>query len=217
MPLPRFERLETERQEAILHAAVQELAEHGFQAASYNRIIDAAGLSKGAMYYYFADKADLYRTILQRSLEGLLGAIGVPNEVNDADGFWSECEAMYRRLLGHLTSHPIEAQILWHVVRARARGEALPGVEPLPEVLSSWTADVVRVGQDLGALRRDLPEGLLPNVAFGMLEGMDRWLADHWDRDELSEAEVAAMMVGLLRRAGQAPAPQHRSANEGKG
>ena len=36
------------------------LTAHGFENASLNRIIKKAGISKGAMYYYFDDKMDLY-------------------------------------------------------------------------------------------------------------------------------------------------------------
>ena len=68
MPLPRFDKLDDPRKRAILAAAAEELAERGFAGASYNRIIERAGISKGAMYYYFADKDDLYRTVLQAAI-----------------------------------------------------------------------------------------------------------------------------------------------------
>jgi len=62
VPLPRFQNLDETRRRAILAAAAEEFGERGFAQASYNRIIERAGISKGAMYYYFADKDDLYRT-----------------------------------------------------------------------------------------------------------------------------------------------------------
>jgi AcrR family transcriptional regulator len=45
-----------------LEAAAKEFVAHGFEAASLNRILDDAGISKGAAYYYFDDKTDLYAT-----------------------------------------------------------------------------------------------------------------------------------------------------------
>ena len=43
MPLPRFEKLDPERQDAILAAAEREFAAHGYASASFNAIIKAAG------------------------------------------------------------------------------------------------------------------------------------------------------------------------------
>ena len=60
MPRPRFHKLPPAQQQAILGAALDEFATRGFSAASLNRIIEAAGISKGSMYYYFDGKEDLY-------------------------------------------------------------------------------------------------------------------------------------------------------------
>ena len=36
----------------LLAAAIQEFGTHGYELASINRILDAAGLSKSSFYYY---------------------------------------------------------------------------------------------------------------------------------------------------------------------
>ena len=51
MVRPRFAKLRQSQQQAILGAALGEFAAHGFHDASLNRVIDAAGISKGSMYY----------------------------------------------------------------------------------------------------------------------------------------------------------------------
>ena len=100
MPLPRFHKLEPERRQAILDAASEEFAANGFEGASYNRIIAGAGISKGAMYYYFADKDDLFRTVLDESSQRLIEALKVPKVIPaDRDAYWNECEAVYHRML----------------------------------------------------------------------------------------------------------------------
>ena len=65
MARTRFENLARDKQEAILEAAAEEFAEKGFEAASINRIIRASGMSKGSVYYYVEDKADLFATTFQ--------------------------------------------------------------------------------------------------------------------------------------------------------
>jgi AcrR family transcriptional regulator len=51
MVRPRFAKLPQTQRDAILRAALDEFAAHGFHDASLNRVIEAAGISKGSMYY----------------------------------------------------------------------------------------------------------------------------------------------------------------------
>src|ERR1019366_2209767 len=44
----------------ILEAAVAQFAEEGFAKASIDRIVDAVGLTKGAVYHHFKDKSQLF-------------------------------------------------------------------------------------------------------------------------------------------------------------
>ena len=64
------------QQQAILRAALDEFAAHGFHDASLNRVIDAAGISKGSMYYYFDGKEDLYAHVTRVELERLFACVG---------------------------------------------------------------------------------------------------------------------------------------------
>lgn len=79
MVRPRFANLPSAQQQAILNAALDEFAAHGFHDASLNRLIDAAGISKGSMYYYyyyyFDSKDDLYTHLTHVELERLVAAL----------------------------------------------------------------------------------------------------------------------------------------------
>src|SRR5262245_19613352 len=48
---------------AILTAARAAFAEQGFAAASTTTIAAAAGVTRGALYYHFADKNELFRAV----------------------------------------------------------------------------------------------------------------------------------------------------------
>ena len=82
MPLPRFQNLDQLRKRAILTAAAEEFGERGFAAASYNRIIERAGISKGAMYYYFADKDDLIFQLGDLARERLANKPDCPRSID---------------------------------------------------------------------------------------------------------------------------------------
>lgn len=66
MPTATFENLPGEKRECIMQAAITEFAEHRFSDASINRIVKAAGISRGSFYQYFKDKEDLYLLIIER-------------------------------------------------------------------------------------------------------------------------------------------------------
>jgi AcrR family transcriptional regulator len=49
--------------QAILKAARDAFAEHGFAAASTSAIAAAAGVTRGALYHHFAEKTELFRAV----------------------------------------------------------------------------------------------------------------------------------------------------------
>ena len=55
-----------ETREQILAAASRVIADRGFHAASLDAIADEAGFSRGAVYYNFADKEELFLELLDR-------------------------------------------------------------------------------------------------------------------------------------------------------
>jgi AcrR family transcriptional regulator len=54
-------------QATILAAARDEFAEHGLGGARMDRIAERAGLNKRLIYYYFADKEQLFRAVLEQA------------------------------------------------------------------------------------------------------------------------------------------------------
>ncbi len=62
-------RIQREKREVILDAALQVFSENGFRGATLDQIAAVAGLSKPNMLYYFASKEAIYTTLLNRLLE----------------------------------------------------------------------------------------------------------------------------------------------------
>jgi AcrR family transcriptional regulator len=201
MPLPRFERLPEERRETILRAAAVEFGAAGFEGASFNRIIERAGLSKGAMYYYFSDKEDLYRTVVATSTARIVEAVGRPAPVTTAEGFWDECRAMYERVLRFLFDEHEAATLCFRLGRQSRAGNAHPAERESFEMVHELVDGLARFGQGLGAVRDDVPVELLVEMAFGAMDGMDVWLATRWESVEESDLELfAAWWVDALKR-----------------
>jgi AcrR family transcriptional regulator len=62
---PRWRRLPEERPKQILDAALEVFAERGLAAARLDDIAKRAGVSKGTIYLYFANKEELFRGVVR--------------------------------------------------------------------------------------------------------------------------------------------------------
>lgn len=64
-----FQNVEPEKQQQILNAALQEFTEKGFDQASTNQIVKAAGIGKGMLFYYFTNKKSLYEYLIDYCID----------------------------------------------------------------------------------------------------------------------------------------------------
>jgi AcrR family transcriptional regulator len=64
-----------ERREAILAAALEEFAAHGFADARLDDVARRAEIAKGTIYLYFRDKESLFQELVRAMLSPLIGAI----------------------------------------------------------------------------------------------------------------------------------------------
>lgn len=202
MPLPRFYRLNPAQRENLLGAARAEMLEHGYEGASFNRVIERAGISKGAMYYYFADKADLYRTVTEAVAEEAVAAFGELGPVSNAEEYWSGLEAMMQRALAWISGQPQLAEIGKSVYSNQ--GGVL---DALRARLLEGVREILERGQAVGAIRADFPLGLLAEAATGMMMGADRWFAEHYA--QMASDDVMRLSYGtygLLRQLLEPPA-----------
>jgi len=99
----------------ILDQAEALIYAHGFSATTVDKVIDGAGITKGAFFYHFSNKAALGRAILERF----------------ADGDLSHLDRTLRRAEG-LTADPVQ-QVLVFVGLLREDLEQL--TEPVPGCL----------------------------------------------------------------------------------
>ena len=67
--IEKFEKLDEEKRQNILRAALNIFAVKGYKDASTNKIVKEAGISKGTLFYYFKNKEGLYHYLIDYSLE----------------------------------------------------------------------------------------------------------------------------------------------------
>jgi AcrR family transcriptional regulator len=61
------------RREAILTSALEEFSSRGFEAARLDDVAKRAGVAKGTIYLYFADKETLFQELVRSMLTPLIG------------------------------------------------------------------------------------------------------------------------------------------------
>ena len=64
-----------ERRRNILRAAFAEFYKNGFQGGSLNRIVDVAGVTKGALFHHFDGKNDLGYAVVQEVIQPRIKAL----------------------------------------------------------------------------------------------------------------------------------------------
>jgi AcrR family transcriptional regulator len=201
MPRPRFHKLPPEQQQGILRAALGEFAAHGFNGASLNRIIDAAGISKGSMYYYFDGKEDLYAYVARVELGGLFDAAG-PFPIPTArapDAFWAAIEDAYLRIVGALASSPEVAALARGWVAASANPALQRAQQEMEAAMLPWFQKTLVAGQRARAVRKDLPLDFLIALVFGMGQAMDTWFLTQ-QLDEKALRKLVPLFLGIFRR-----------------
>lgn len=65
---PKFRRRKADRPGEIVAAAMAVFAEKGFAAAKLDEIAARAGVSKGAIYLYFAAKEDIFQAVVEQAV-----------------------------------------------------------------------------------------------------------------------------------------------------
>lgn len=189
---------ESVHREAILSAACAELAEHGFEKASTNRIVERSGASKGVLYYHFDDKRDLFAAALRHAVQQATLAIGPPRSFADARDFWDALGELYERIGRFAAREPVFSGLLKAALSVGAGAAVRAGAGALVDENATRIRVALREllerGARIGAVRDDLPLDLLASLMVGTGEIHDRFALERIE--QLAEEDL----VGSTRR-----------------
>ncbi len=195
MPRPRFDKLDPDKQEAILAAAADEFAAHGYGAASLNRIIGRVGSSKGSFYYYFDDKADLLRTVVERAVGRAMVEVKMPSlESFTAENYWERVRSIALESVPLMELDTWWMRIMRSFYRLRDEPAALDATAHALDMSRDMARAFFARGQELGVVRTDLPLEFLVDVYLAADQAGDRWMLRHWDA--MTESERRDLVAG---------------------
>lgn len=179
----------------LLATATRLFAEQGYDRTSVQEIVDAAGVTKGALYHYFGSKEDLlhevYGRVLrlqQERLDRFADADApVEQRLRDAaaDVVVTTIENLddtkiFFRSMHHLSPEK-DKQVRAERRRYHERFRAL-----------------VEEGQRTGVFSADVPADLVVDYHFGSVHHLGTWYRED---GPLSPQQVADHLAGLLLRA----------------
>lgn len=171
----RNRRLDDEKRTALIEAAMEEIAANGIEGASYNRIIERSGFSKGAVYYYFENKESLYGTVLDEVEHKFIATVGRLKMPETKEEFWPLCRGHYEKAIRFGSDNFDMVKVVRSLIEPFTTGKKDGEIYENFRKIDRWTSYLLRKGQELGAIRRDVSEELIKRVLQAVGHAMDSW------------------------------------------
>ena len=138
----RRTRIQEEKEEQIIEAALEVFSANGFRGSTIDQIADVAGMSKPNLLYYFRTKEAMHRALIDRVLDTWLD----PLRAFDAEGNpVAEIRSYIRRKLEMARDFPRESRLFANEVLQGAprivdelKGPLKQLVDEKAEVIRSW-------------------------------------------------------------------------------
>ena len=187
----------------LIEAALEEFAEKGYEQASINTILKAAGMSKGQFYYHFENKEALYMAMIEILINRKREFMASVMQPQDFQGdIFSIFEAQIRYGMAFAHEYPI-------INRFGARFAQEQGSPIYEKALTKHNFEdndainqLIEAGIANGDFREDLPQPFI-RKAVGYMFTHAADLADLSDVENI-EANmgylIAFMRAGLGKR-----------------
>lgn len=185
-----------ERQRAnILDAALRVFARSG-PSASMAEIAEAAGVSQGLAYRYFASKEEIYYALIARAMQGGLPEAEIARMTSG--GPWGRLEALLSRIVNARREHPEFFQLLYHVLSDdTAPAELRDQMRERGMYLARELRKLIIEGQTTGEIAEGDPDQLVVAL-LAYLDGLTRFSL--YDPQQFKEHFPEARIIMRLFR-----------------
>ena len=171
-----FLKLDEEKQERVLSAAINEFAEKNYNNASMNVVVKAAGISKGALFKYFRSKAGLFGFVYKIALGRVKDYLRQVRDESEAEDFFTRLEKVMFAGLDFIHAHPGLAAIYYRIVFTGDSPYKREIVEEVHRESLAFIESLIQKGIERGELRSDLD----PQLSAFMVEAVvDRFVHAH--------------------------------------
>jgi AcrR family transcriptional regulator len=187
--------------ERLLAVATRLFAEKGFEATSVQEIVGSAGVTKGAMYHYFASKDDLLFEIYHRLLMMQTRRL---EQFADSKGTVGErLRAAAVDVLDTSFLHLDELTVFFRSMHMLPQ-EKRKTVRAERRRYHERFRALVEEGQAAGIFRRNVPADIVVQFFFGTVHQLSTWYRPN---GQLAAHEVSEYYVDLLMGGLEVPRP----------
>lgn len=164
-----------ETREKILHAAYLEFEAHGYTHASTNRIVEAAGVSKGTLFNYFGSKEKLYNACIEQAIE--ITEESTTGMLYEETGFIERMYEMMQFKQAFQMKHPALTQFLSKSYLDRSLPEEY---QKRMDQFTESSLNQLFTGIDHSRFRDDLPEETMMDLIRWTLDGYAEQMQKLW-------------------------------------
>ncbi|MEO8758722.1 MAG: TetR family transcriptional regulator C-terminal domain-containing protein [Devosia sp.] len=153
-------RIQREKQDLILDAALGVFSVHGFRGTTIDQIAEAAGMSKPNLLYYFSSKEEIHRRLLEGMLDLWLDPL---RELDAAGDPMPELRSYIRRKLEMARDFPRESRLFANEMLQGAP-HAIDVLETELKQLVDSKAQVIESWMTAGKITRTDPYHLIFSI-----------------------------------------------------
>ncbi|GAB3206771.1 TetR/AcrR family transcriptional regulator [Marinactinospora thermotolerans] len=176
----------------LLSVATRLFAERGFERTSVQELVDAAGVTKGAMYHYFSSKDDLLYAIYQRVLAMQTRRL---NEFAQAGGPVEERLRAAAADVVHTTVDNLDDTVIFFRSLHMLSPDRQSAVRKERRRYHECFRAMIEEGARAGVFRSDVPADIVVTQYFGAVHHLGMW---YRPEGQLGGAEIGAYYADLL-------------------
>ena len=176
---------------ALIAAARPLFADRGYAGVSTDDIVEAASVTRGALYHHYKDKRDLFRAVYEQVEEDLMGRV-VASLVGTRD-VWK----MFTKGLAAFLDECLDPEV---AKIALIDAPAVLGWEEWREIDARYGLGLIvtalQQGMDEGVIRKQ-PVDVMAQLVFGAMAEAALLIA-HADDPKAARASAEKALLGLL-------------------
>lgn len=207
MPKRTFNRLDDDKKERIMRAAIEEFQACGFEKAKIETIAQNAGIAKGSIYQYFDDKRELFLYTVTWALEYFMKVIDRQTPLKDMD-VYDYFLSGSRERFELLKREPLLVAFSMDIVSGKFGSMTQEANSELYRIGEEYELRLINNGKQKGTIRGDLDDKTLLLFFQGVTERFNGEImekAKRYDYDPTEEQycemeSVLNNMVSLLRQ-----------------
>ncbi|MEE8336070.1 MAG: TetR/AcrR family transcriptional regulator [Candidatus Neomarinimicrobiota bacterium] len=151
-----FDQLPAVKQKRIIDASIKEFSGNGYGSASLNKVVKAAGISKGSLFNYFNNKSSLFLFVYDIALKNVKQYLRTVRDETEAQPFFIRLEKIMHAGVDFISIHPRLARIYFRILYTSDSPHSQEILVELRKLSGDYLVEIVQEGILNGDLNPNL-------------------------------------------------------------